>query len=102
MSRIIEERYPASEWNIYGAQASDGDNWKDDSPKCVDLLRKRILPHTQYYAYVEITERDHQSLWQHYLALSEEHSGAFAQCHIRDAGDIFPVFHDLFRRRTAA
>ena len=27
MRRIIEERYPSREWNIYAAQASDGDNF---------------------------------------------------------------------------
>src|SRR5690606_20358501 len=26
MSKIIQERFPTSEWNIYAAQASDGDN----------------------------------------------------------------------------
>ena len=32
MNDIINERYPANQWNIYAAQASDGDNWADDSP----------------------------------------------------------------------
>jgi uncharacterized sporulation protein YeaH/YhbH (DUF444 family) len=34
MSEIMHSRYPANEWNIYAAQASDGDNWADDSPHC--------------------------------------------------------------------
>ena len=34
MNDIINERYPANQWNIYAAQASDGDNWADDSPQC--------------------------------------------------------------------
>ncbi len=29
MNEIIAERYHADEWNIYAAQASDGDNWAD-------------------------------------------------------------------------
>ncbi|NJM55573.1 MAG: YeaH/YhbH family protein, partial [Verrucomicrobiae bacterium] len=32
MGEIITERYPISSWNIYAAQASDGDNWHHDSP----------------------------------------------------------------------
>ncbi|WP_224157166.1 DUF444 family protein [Escherichia coli] len=24
-------------WNIYAAQASDGDNWADDSPLCHEI-----------------------------------------------------------------
>ena len=38
MKTIVEARYPTSEWNIYGAQASDGDNWPDDAPRCVDII----------------------------------------------------------------
>ncbi len=31
MRRVIDERYPSREWNIYAAQASDGDNFATDS-----------------------------------------------------------------------
>lgn len=51
----MAERYPANEWNIYAAQASDGDNWNDDSPICRDILINQIMPFVQYYTYVEIT-----------------------------------------------
>lgn len=64
MHQIVSERYASSEWNIYAAQASDGDNWADDSPQCADLLSNKILPMVRYYAYVEITNRAHQSLWR--------------------------------------
>ena len=36
MRRIIDERYPSRDWNIYAAQASDGDNVASDSERCVD------------------------------------------------------------------
>lgn len=55
MQEIMAERYPANEWNIYAAQASDGDNWNDDSPICRDILINQIMPFVQYYTYVEIT-----------------------------------------------
>ncbi len=38
LDQIIEARYPSSEWNIYVAQASDGDNWHHDSSRCSELL----------------------------------------------------------------
>ena len=38
MDEIIQKRYPESAWNIYAAQASDGDNWNADSPHCQELL----------------------------------------------------------------
>ncbi len=61
MSEVIEDRYSPDEWNIYGAQASDGDNWNDDSGICGKLLTESILPQVQYFAYVEITKRSHQA-----------------------------------------
>jgi len=102
MHEIIEERFSPNEWNIYGAQASDGDNWNDDSPVCRRLMEEKLLPLVQYFAYVEITKRNHQALWREYEKLAEKHPEAFAQRHIVEPGDIFPVFHELFQRKEAA
>jgi uncharacterized sporulation protein YeaH/YhbH (DUF444 family) len=102
MQEVIETRYSPDEWNIYGAQASDGDNWNDDSPICRQLLEEKILPEVQYFAYVEITRRNHQALWREYERISERFPETFAQRQIVDVGDIFPVFHDLFQKREAA
>jgi uncharacterized sporulation protein YeaH/YhbH (DUF444 family) len=44
MEEIIRARYPSDQWNIYGAQASDGDNWHHDSGRCRELLEQKILP----------------------------------------------------------
>ncbi len=100
MHEIIEERYPLGEWNIYGAQASDGDNWADDSPRCKELLTKQLLPYCQYYAYIEITRRSHQTLWHEYEKLQPAF-GNFAMKNIRSVEDIFPVFRELFQKETA-
>ena len=54
---VIDKRYPTNEWNIYAAQASDGDNWHDDSTQCQELLT-HLLPKLQYFAYVEIAHRE--------------------------------------------
>ncbi|ARU55747.1 hypothetical protein OLMES_1672 [Oleiphilus messinensis] len=101
MQQVMAERYPASDWNIYAAQASDGDNWNDDSPICSDLLNKQILPHVQYYSYIEITPHDHQMLWHEYEKLTEKWSDSFAMQQIVDNGDIYPVFRKLFARKTS-
>lgn len=98
---IINKRYPASDWNIYAAQASDGDNWSDDSPKCSKLLRDDILPLVQYFAYIEITKLDHQMLWHEYQKLAKDFESTFAMQNIKDESDIYPVFHELFQRKPA-
>ena len=99
MQEVMAERYPVAEWNIYGAQASDGDNWNDDSPVCRDILVKQIMPFMQYFTYVEITPREHQALWYEYEQVSEAFAHSFAQQQLVSAADIYPVFRELFQRR---
>ncbi|HEA51737.1 hypothetical protein LCGC14_0724680 [marine sediment metagenome] len=101
MHKIIESRYSPAEWNIYAAQASDGDNWNDDSPVCGKLLTDSILPLVQYFAYVEITPQDHQMLWYEYERVQERFPESFAQQQIADPNEIYPVFRQLFERKTA-
>tara|TARA_R110000868_G_scaffold32988_4_gene120170 strand:- start:5761 stop:7032 length:1272 start_codon:yes stop_codon:yes gene_type:complete len=101
MQEVMVERYPVNEWNIYAAQASDGDNWNDDSPVCRDILINQIMPLVQYFTYVEITPREHQALWFEYEQVSEAFADSFAQQQLVSAGDIYPVFRDLFQRRLA-
>jgi uncharacterized sporulation protein YeaH/YhbH (DUF444 family) len=100
MHQIIRERYPTGSWNIYAAQASDGDNWSDDSPKCRDLLIGKIMPLMQYYAYVEIAAEQPQNLWHEYERVREAY-GNFALERIEGPADIFPVFRELFKKQQA-
>lgn len=97
MDEIIQSRYRDSDWNIYAAQASDGDNWADDSPQCREILTKKLLPVTRYFAYIEITERQHQSLWREYQTV-EESCDNFVCKHIVSVNDIYPVFRELFEK----
>ena len=69
MKKIMDERYSPTEWNIYGAQASDGDNWTDDFPKCRKLLADDILPKVRYFAYIQVAPEE-QNLWLEYAQLA--------------------------------
>ncbi|KPH61571.1 hypothetical protein AMS58_14580 [Pseudoalteromonas porphyrae] len=97
MHEIIQERYNAGEWNIYAAQASDGDNWADDTPQCGEILRNKLLNDVRYYAYIEITTRAHQSLWREYEKICQSNDN-FAIQHIRSVEDIYPIFRELFKK----
>jgi len=97
MDEIVKERYSQGDWNIYAAQASDGDNWADDSPHCTDILTNKLLKTVRYYAYIEITTRAHQSLWREYQGIAHTHSN-FAMQHIRSVEDIYPIFRELFKK----
>jgi uncharacterized sporulation protein YeaH/YhbH (DUF444 family) len=99
MNDIINERYNDNQWNIYGAQASDGDNWADDSPRCQTILQQEILPKSRYFSYIEITQRAHQTLWKHYQQVEQSHHN-FAMQHIKSVADIYPVFRELFKKSS--
>ena len=97
MDEIVKERYSQGDWNIYAAQASDGDNWADDSPHCTGILTNQLLKIARYYAYIEITTRAHQSLWREYQGIAQTHDN-FAMQHIRSVEDIYPIFRELFKK----
>lgn len=107
MLRVIDERYPIDDWNVYLAQASDGDNWREDLERCPRVLSERVLPLCQYAAYVEIARGasggmdplagGESELWRSYDPVAEQYAH-FARRRIAEPADIFPVFRDLFRR----
>ena len=96
MHEIVRARFPSNEWNIYGAQASDGDNWHQDSGRCRELLTDHLLPLVRYYAYVQVADAE-QNMWEEYSQLVETHKN-FAMRKVADAQDIYPVFRDLFKK----
>jgi uncharacterized sporulation protein YeaH/YhbH (DUF444 family) len=100
MIEIARARYPRNEWNIYGAQASDGDNWHHDSGRCRTLLADQLLPMCRYYAYLQVAEEE-QNLWDEY-ALLASHVKHFAMRKATDPGQIYPVFRQLFRKEGVA
>jgi uncharacterized protein len=99
MEEIIKARYSPSEWNIYGAQASDGDNWHHDSGRCRELLNDSLLPLVRYFAYVQVAEEE-QNLWDEYTQLAEAHKH-FAMRKAVEASQIYPLFRDLFKKEGA-
>jgi hypothetical protein len=77
LNKVISERYGSGDWNSYVAQASDGDNWDNDSVLCKQLLINTIMPRVQYYTYVEITDGPPQNLWEQYSEVAD-HAPNFA------------------------
>jgi len=54
-SQLIDDHYPPDEWNIYPFHFSDGDNWSmDDTLGCVELLKQKLLPRANMFAYGQV------------------------------------------------
>jgi hypothetical protein len=106
MKRVVASRYPTDDWNIYAAQASDGDNIVSDNPRLLRLLENDILPLCQYFAYLEVGEETdighprETNLWLTYEKVADP-GRRFAMRRVRNRGDIFPVFRNLFARDQA-
>jgi uncharacterized sporulation protein YeaH/YhbH (DUF444 family) len=108
MRSIVDARYNPKDWNIYAAQASDGDNSYGDGEMTTRLLRDTILPITQYFAYLEVGEPNRQgygstatsSLWAIYQRMQAE-GLPLNMRKVSTRAEIFPVFQDLFQRRPA-
>lgn len=106
MLEIARARYSTDRWNIYAAQASDGDNYGADSGRCVALLGDEVLPLCQYFAYVEVGDgmggsltglaRD-SDLWRAYSEVAPANPH-FAMRRVSDPSQIFSVFHELFAK----
>jgi uncharacterized sporulation protein YeaH/YhbH (DUF444 family) len=106
MHEIVRTRYRPADWNIYAAQASDGDNSYSDGELTGRLLSELILPVTQFFAYLEVGEPganmpgvSESALWTLYQTLRSE-GAPLSMRKVTQRSEIFPVFHDLFHRRN--
>ena len=107
MIKVMDARYSPADWNIYVAQASDGDNTSADNDRTAGLLAGRVLPVCQYFAYLEVGREDEggpigfmpreTELWRTYGRLRGEEP-RMAMRKVRHRKDIYPVFRDLFRK----
>lgn len=108
INNIISSRYNVNDYNIYIAQASDGDNWTHDIEPLVNVLQQSIFQKIQHLFYIQIdttaraiTSRDDSAEWT-VLTIYQKLKTSFKalSSHIvTDYKDIFPVFKDLFRKK---
>ena len=69
--RIITTRFAGPDWNVYVAQASDGDCTGEDGRRSAGFLEQDLLPLVRYYAYIDIPGSSGwfnrtSDLWQSY------------------------------------
>ena len=99
MRRIAAERYPRSEWNVYGAQASDGDAFGADPERSRGLLEREILPGVRHYAYLEVCDSELPNVSTLAAAYRRIEAPQFAMAQVHHRREIYPVFRGLFARQ---
>ncbi len=103
--KVIDTRFAGPDWNIYIAQASDGDCGEEDAQRCAGYLQTELLPRVRYFAYIDIPSSNPggwfsrpSDLWQCYESVADS---GFAMRKVHDRRDIWPVFRELFARKEA-
>jgi uncharacterized sporulation protein YeaH/YhbH (DUF444 family) len=56
-NELIDKRYPPDQYNLYAFHFSDGDNWGDDIPHCIELLTEKLLPKLNLFGYGQVESR---------------------------------------------
>jgi uncharacterized sporulation protein YeaH/YhbH (DUF444 family) len=72
--QIIDKRFPPSDWNVYAFHFSDGDNWGDDIPHCLEVLRSRLLHKVNLFGYGQVESPYGSGEFLHHI---EELTGQF-------------------------
>jgi len=100
MDKIIEDRY-TSDWNIYAAQASDGDVWDlGDAVDCGRILKEKLLNKIQYMIYIEVARSNRYSeLWETYEQV-EDGVDNLKIGKINDNSEIWEVFKEFFKKKA--
>ncbi|MCW1428997.1 YeaH/YhbH family protein [Novosphingobium sp. JCM 18896] len=113
MLQVMKDRYSPNDWNIYVAQASDGDNMPSDTAKTIALMADEIMPVAQYVAYLEVGREEDpmmsmggplmraSDLWRSYGQIDGQ-NGKFVMRKVHHRREIYPVFRELFAKRGLA
>lgn len=99
VKEIITARFSPHDWNIYVAQASDGDVFGPDALKTTTFIHTMLLPLVRYMAYVEVAVAGRSDLMKAYTAASfpEEYFGMRS---IQGVDEVFPALHGLFKKEV--
>jgi uncharacterized sporulation protein YeaH/YhbH (DUF444 family) len=104
IDKIIKARFDPDQYNIYIAQASDGDNWGDDNKIVKDILETKLLPICQYFTYIDIpydiSRFANSALWPLYKDLDATHKNLAAR-QVGTREHIWPVFTELFKKEKS-
>jgi hypothetical protein len=104
-NEIIDERYDPNKYNIYIAQCTDGDNFTVDTPKCEEPL-EALLNKVQYFVYVQISPEGYRKYglealkeYSHCMVAVQKIFHNFKTGLLFDSTGVFPVLHELFKRK---
>lgn len=94
--KIIKERYPVSEWNIFSAQATDGDNYNEDNRRVAELMDEVMaVQQASYFIEVRNPHYGKSDLHKIYLAIAKKHPHLFTAT-VNSPGEAIDAFKAFF------
>lgn len=98
-TEIVNERFPAEQWNIYPFHFSDGDNWGEmDNQRCLELVRG-LLEKSAAFGYGEIQEGGRRSNSTLMAAFDAIHDDRFIRVTIASKDEVYPALRTFFTLR---
>lgn len=95
-NRLIDERYPTDQWNIYPFHFSDGDNWGGgDTRECIELLRKELLDKSNLFCYGQVRSLYGSGRFAHDLEEYLGNEDSLVISEIADREDIYDSIKDF-------
>jgi uncharacterized sporulation protein YeaH/YhbH (DUF444 family) len=87
-------RYPASHWNVYLAQASDGDAFGDDGTRSAQFLASTLRERLRFAVFLGVGSDENSTLARSYRAIAD--AGYLSMAHAANRDLVYPAFRALF------
>lgn len=95
-NRLMQNKFPFSEWNVYAFHFSDGDNWgNDDTRDCVRLLRNEIIPNCNQFCYGQVRSAYGSGRFAYDLIRSLEDEETLVVSEINRRTEIYDAIKDF-------
>jgi hypothetical protein len=90
----IAGRYEPANWNLYLAQASDGDAFGDDGARSAQFLNERLRERLRFAVYLGVGNEENSTLARNYRSVAD---GQFlSMAHASNRDQVYPAFRALF------
>lgn len=90
----IATRYAPSQWNLYLAQASDGDAFGDDGARSAQFLNEHLRERLRFAVYLGVGNEENSTLARNYRSVLN--GPAFSMAHAASRDQVYPAFRALF------
>jgi uncharacterized sporulation protein YeaH/YhbH (DUF444 family) len=98
-AKIMEERYPFSEYNVYPFHFSDGDNYSQhDNADCARILSEKIFPNCNAFSYGQVKSNAGSGEFINFLKENFQDNDKLQLSQIESRADILESIKTFFEK----